>query len=40
MTSLSQFTLGPGLSFAVRNGGGSARALYRGPPLAGYSGQS
>src|SRR5437879_11475973 len=26
-----QNTLGPGLSFAVRNCGGSARALYRGP---------
>src|SRR3989454_4376061 len=35
-----QNTLGPGMSFAVRNCGGSARALYRGPRLASYSGQS
>src|SRR5205814_9519895 len=35
-----QNTLGPALSFAVRNGGGSARALHRGPRLAGYSRQS
>src|SRR5439155_24708690 len=35
-----QNTLGPGLSFVVRNCGGSARALYRRPRLASYSGQS
>src|SRR5207253_8762997 len=35
-----QNTLGPGSSAAVRNGGGGARALHRGPRPAAYSRQS